>query len=240
MNNKTKRIMLAFSLIILAINTYYILAQPTGASIILNETVNVTPSSAAAITTAGGSFTTLVLNVTQQNARWKAYVGNVSGTMVLQDSNNISIYNWNLATITGEVYSSRSDNVNWSGIRCLTNSVLSSEETFLNITTSSADSINKTFNWSKHKSFWVGNEQILNSSCKALATYVNDTSQTMSEDAAFQEILLDDGSNLIYSTVLEQDEEGYDISKTFDFQMILAEDEYATTPTTYYFYAEIG
>ena len=227
-------------LLLLANGLYQISAQPVGGEIIFNETDNVQGAAAAELTTAGGSFTTMVLNITQQNARWKAYVGNVTGEMVLADSNDRRIYDWDLVTITGEVFASRSNDLNWTNIGCVSDSILSNEEDFLNITTSDTDSINQTFDQTTHKEFWVGSTYIQNSSCRAIATYVNEQEQVVSEDAKFQEILLDDNSNMVYATVLEQDEQGYDAAKTFDFQMILAEDKLAQSPTTYYFYAEIG
>jgi len=243
MNSKVaSRIMLSMMILLLLVTgLYQTIAQPVGGTIIYSSTDNGTVPSVASLTTAGGSFTTLVLNVTQQNPRWKAYVGNVTGDLLLRDSSNYTIYDWNIATITGEVYASRNSTVDWGNIRCLTDSVLASEETTLNITTSAVDSINNTFpKNAKHKSFWVGGTKIINSSCRAIATYVNNTAQASSENATFQEILLDDTSNLIFATILEQGAIGYDSTKRFDFQMIVADDETETTPTTYYFYAEIG
>ena len=239
-NRLAKAMLLAMIILILAIDIFLATGLPGGVEILLNETDNITPAAAAAVTTAGGSFTTMNLNVTQQNPRWKAYVGNVSGDLQLRDSNNYTIYDWDLVTVTGEVFASRSNDISWVDIQCLTEANLLSEEEFLNITTSAVDSLNKTFNNTIHTSFWIGSTQITNSSCRAIATYVNNQAQAASETADFQEILLDDTSNFVYATILEQDQAGYDSGKTFDFQMILAEDEYASTPTTYYFYAEIG
>lgn len=240
MSNKLVRTMLAMILILIAMNLYIATAQPDGATFISNTTDIVAPEAGAEISTVGGSFTIMVLNVTQQNPRWKAYVGNVTGELVLADSNYNQIYDWALATITGEVYVSRSDNVSWTDIQCLTEPILLTEEAFMNIITTAADSINNTFNNTVHKSFWIGDTQISNSSCRAIATYVNGTKQVLSENATFQEILLDDTANMVYATILEQDEQAYDQSKTFDFQLIVADDEFTSNPTPYYFYAEIG
>jgi hypothetical protein len=237
--NKTCIVLLFITM--LFANLFMAIAQPQGASFISTSTDNVSISSAS-LTTAGGSFTTLILNVTQQNPRWKAYVGNVTGSLTLDDSNNFTIYNWNLATISGEVYTSRNSSLNWANVACADSSIVIGEDISLNLTSSKVDSINRTFvNTSRiHKRFYVGTTLITNSTCRAITTYVNDTAQTVSEDASFQEVLLQDGSNLVYATLLEQDAEGYSDGKTFDFQMIVAEDEYLETPTTYYFYAEIS
>ena len=85
----------------------------------------------------------------------------------------------------------------------------------------------------------VGFSVIPQSSCRAIATYVEDTKQAPSVDATFQEILLQDtNNNLIFTTLVEQGETGYD-SNPYDFQLIVPENPGSSEGTTYYFYAEI-
>ena len=86
-------------------------ADPAGVSILNNATVSPTPQAAASITTAGGSFTTLLLNATTQTPRWKAYVGNVTGRFTLTDNVNSTIYDWQIASIAGKVYASRNNSI---------------------------------------------------------------------------------------------------------------------------------
>jgi len=215
-------------------------ALPVGPSIIYNSTTNSTPRPAAAITTAGGTFTTLVLNTTGQTYRWKAYVGNVSGKLTLADATNKSIFDWTVTSVTGEVYATRNNTViDWSNVGCADNTLINTEDTYMNMSLSSPDTINKTFNSTIHRSFYVGTTKILNSSCRAIATYVNGAPQTPSESSVFQEILLKDGSaNLVYTTLVNSSTIGYNNQK-YDFQMILAENEYQATPTNYYLYVEL-
>jgi hypothetical protein len=215
------------------------LAEPSGVTVLSNATVTPTPQSAAAITTAGGSFTTLLLNATTQTLRWKAYVGNVTGSLTLDDAANYTIYDWNLATISGEVYASRNSTVNWPTVRCANATTLTSEQAQLSIATTKEDSINRTFNQTVHASFYVGTTLIQNSSCRAIATYVNSTRQSASESATFQEILLDDTQRVVYATVLESDAQGYN-SAPFDFQMIVAENPTTSQASAYYFWAELS
>ncbi len=215
-------------------------AQPTGVDIEFNETDIPAPEPASEIATPGGSFTTLVLSGAFQTPRWKAYVGNITGGITLTDSGGSTIYDWTLETVSGEVYVSRNDSVDWSTIGCVTEQGIISEQSALNISDSSADSINRTFNNTIHRGFFVGTNFIANSTCRAIATYVDDTPQPPSEEATFQEILLEDGSgNLVFATILESAEIGYD-SGSYDFQLIVPENPIAVTPTTYYFYAEIS
>jgi hypothetical protein len=216
-----------------------VFSVPQGPTVTSNTTESASVSPGLNITTAGGSFTTLVLNITMQNFRWKAYIGNVTGKLTLDDARNSTIYDWTLATVTGEVYSTRASSTpDWGNIGCASDSVLSQEETALSITTSSEDSINNTFSSTTHKSFEVAGVSITNSSCRAISTYVNDSSQSGTESDLFQEVLLDDNTNIIYTTILEQDASGYS-NAPLDFQMIVADVE-GSSSTTYYFYVEIG
>jgi hypothetical protein len=228
-------VMILFSLIGSSISVQ---AVPQGPTIIYNRTDNVTPRPAAQITTAGGSFTTLLLNATTQTPRWKAYVGNVTGKLVLDDSNQKSIFDWRLASVTGEVYATRGS-VDWSTIACANDATVLSEDSVMNMSVVNPDTINQTFSNRVHRSFYVGSVLIHNSTCPSIATYINDTAQASSENALFQEILLQDSTDrLVYSTLVNQNSSGYN-NQRYDFQMIVAENEYQTTPTAYYMYAEL-
>lgn len=213
---------------------------PVGPRVLYNstETSNITVSQL--LNTSGGSFTTLLLNVTNQNLRWKAYVGNVTGKLTLDDGINNTIFDWEQATITGNVYATRNSSVDWSSIACAERNIIYSEETDLSINTSKDDSINSTFQNTIHKTFYAANNLISNSTCPAIATYINDTAQTPDESASFQEILLQDAQNiLIYTTVIENNLLGFDNSP-YDFQMIVADDESTASQTPYYFYVELN
>jgi hypothetical protein len=226
-------------LIILLVQGYLALAVPEGANVTFNFTETRTPTSAASIATAGGTFTTLLLNGTTQTLRWKAYVGNATGTLTLDDAGGSTIYDWRLVSIAGEVYASRSNSIVWSSVNCSPRSLVENETLTMNMSFSSADNLNKTFNMSVHKQFFVGGNRIYNSTCPAIATYVNDSRQVSSESALFQEVLLSDGPHLVYSTLLEPGQIGFDRSR-YNFQMIVPENEYAGAPTPYYFYLELS
>jgi hypothetical protein len=214
-------------------------AVPVGPQITFNSTSNATQAPAAAITTAGGTFTTLSLNTTGQTYRWKAYVGNVSGRLVLADATNYTIFDWNVASVSGEVYATRSNSVNWGSVTCAASNTINTEDTFMNMSSGIPDTINKTFNRTVHRSFYVGSVLVPNSTCRSVATFVNNTAQTVSENAVFQQVLLQDVSaNLVYTTLVNASAIGYNANR-YDFQMILAENEYQTSPTTYYLYVEL-
>lgn len=212
---------------------------PTNPSIISNNTETISPKPLTYLNTTGGSFTTLVLNATQQNYKWKAYVGNVTGKMALQDQSNYSIYNWQMSTISGNVYVSRNSSIDWSDLECANTTTIENEDGFLNINSTTIDSINSTFNTSTHKQFYAAAKRIDQGTCPAISTFVNGTAQSNGANNKFQEILLQDiRGSLLYTTVIESQISGFDNSK-YDFQMIVAEDETKTTATPYYFYMEL-
>ncbi len=250
MDKKTKKIIpftILSILLIVILFSINITAEPVGPTIthISNETsVNVGIGTVRA-NDLGGYITTINLFAAQQDFGWKAYVGNITGKLVLEDSQNYSIYDWSLSNPNAEVYISRNQTVAWSTVNCSNRSVILSEDTALTKTSTATDSINKTFNETRHKTFTVAGRTMLNSTCPAIATYVgaNETRQTNAETNLFQEILLADangfGNTLVYTAIAEIDGLGFN-NNSYDFQAIVPDDETAGTTNTYYFYVELG
>lgn len=244
MKQKTKMELVKFSFLVLlcTLLVELTLAVPASPQITYVSNSTYTSASVNRSQDVKGTITTVNMDLKQQDYKWKAYVGNVTGTLALDDANSKSIYDWALSTISGEVYVSRSSSVTWANVSCVTQGVIDSEQSALGITATAADSINSTFNYTAHRSFLIGAKNITQDSCRSTATYINDAAQTVSSTAKFQEVLLRDeiSSSLIYSTLIEQNQAGYDGSSTFDFQLILAENESSSVPTPYFFYVELG
>jgi len=230
-------------LTILSISLFSIYVNAIPSQPVISYISNSTSSNAGlgtARTDKGGYIHTINVNTTQQNYAWKAYVGNVTGRLVLQDSGQFSIYEWNMGLdALGNVYISRNGTVDWNTINCSNGNIMQNEDNFLNLSSTPSKSINQTFSSNIHKGFKVSGKPIQNSTCPAIATYVNGSAQTPGENDKFQEVLLKDSySNLIYMTMMEQNALGYN-NQQFDFQAILAENEGLSTPTTYFFYVEL-
>jgi len=244
---ETTRLLLVYlviTILLSGLSLYLTYAAPSGATISGTPSVDTGPNKTPdSRTDAGGRIITLVLNLEQQNTAWKAYVGNVTGTYVLQNSNNYSIYKWPLGTtIEGEVYISRNDSINWTNgaISCATNAEMVTEQNVFGMSGSDTDSINNTFNSTNHTGFAVGTNSIAQNTCPAIATWVNDTSQTPSPNAVFQELALHDGTNFVYTAIINNDKYGFANGTRYDFQAIVAENRTSSTGTTYYFYVELG
>lgn len=245
--HKTKTTLLVyFTIIVLlgGLSFYLANAAPEGASIVGSPSVDTGPNKTAEYRQdPGGRIITLTLNLEQQNYAWKAYVGNVTGTYVLKNSYNYSIYEWPLGTaIVGEVYISRNASVNFTtgAISCADDSEMTAEQNIFGMSASATDNINNTFNSTNHTNFDVGYNSIPANNCSAIALWVNDTQQTPSSSAIFQEVTLHDGNSLVYASLINNDKFGFDNRTTFDFQAIVAENRSSQAGTPYYFYLELG
>jgi hypothetical protein len=215
--------------------------QPTGPDNIKNlSTVAPTPRSAYMLNTSGGTFTTLLINISSQTYRWKAYAGNITGKFVLADNMNKSIYDWSISSVSGEVYATRSATViTWANIICGNSTSVKTEERALNITSSNDDSINRTFmgHINTHNAFYVGTKLISANSCPSISTFVNNTRQT----SKFQEVLLYDKIRTVYTGLLEAGAKGFN-NQYYDFQLIVPESglQGQQPVTPYYFYVELS
>jgi len=222
---------------------------PINITHIKNETGLVTVATEY-LNTTGGSITTMVLNATTQNLRWKAFVGNVTGTLTLDDAAGYTIFDWGeSATVSGTIFATRSPNaINWDNINCTwwvtgdpnNRSVEEYENDQMNHT-SPVDNLTATFKQQDHSQFYVHTTLIEADSCYSIHTYINDSPQSTD----FEEIMLYDGTNytngnIVYATILEQDVLGFD-NETYDFQMIVPENgaQGFKSSTPYYFYTEL-
>lgn len=241
-------ILIGISLYLSFIITKLSFADPSGADVtnLSTETYSVSPDPRQDL---GGTITTVSLSTTQQDSAWKAYVGNITGTLVLRNSDGWSIFEWalNNSALSGNVFVSRNGSVDWDNIRCANNTIIGSEQSFLGMATADSDNINRTFNYTKHKTMTIGGVgTISNSTCPSAATYVNGSAQAIDESSYFQEVLLYDRVNLVYGTFIDQNTWGYENNEsgggnvTYDFQLLVAENGTAQVGTVYYFYADIS
>jgi hypothetical protein len=234
-----KGVLLLLMLFLLSFTLYSAYADPAGGTVSSNTTSTASTVAPGVQNTSRGTITTMVLNSLQQDQHWKAYVGNVTGSLTLDNANNYTIYAWDLTTITGQVYASRFNNLTWTSVSCANQTNIIDESTFNNMTVAKPDRINTTFNWTIHKSFQVGGTTITNSTCNSTVTYVNDSRRVPNESSTFQEVLIKDANNqFMYMTDISDNSQGFD-NENYDFQMIVAESDVKTTPTAYYFYVEL-
>ena len=199
-------------------------------------------------TTSPTNVTAIAGNVTEINfgtngitQTWQGYFGNISGTIILGDSNNNTLYDWNSASPSGQIYATRNSSTpNWAIVRCANSTEINSEDTALGVNESNdQDSADKTFlNTTTFNQFYVGNK-IINTSQDCYAVQLFNSSAQPSTD--FQELLLSDNSSMIYTSLITKNSVGFD-NRTHDFEMLVGENGHLgdATATPYYFYLELG
>ncbi len=209
-----------------------------------------------------GNVTELIINTWTITRTWQGYYGNITGTIVLADYSNYTLYDWNVASPSGEVYAARTASPTWSTIACANYSLLNETGAEAQFTKTNEtdeygfypeDAPNMTFqiggDGGNHPAFSVGSVAIAIDSCPQ-TTMHNDTGYVLNDQNAgndperFHEVVLADDNgngNPVYVAILEKDWLGFD-QRTHDFEMIVPEDGHGTNvaTTTYYFWVQLS
>ena len=263
MNKKIISLLSGLMVFILMAVSFVIAAVPEGpSSLTVDESTRRLAAPAPTHTAYAGNVTHLVIDGTTVTQTWAGYVGNITGTITLDDSLNYTLYDWSLADPEGEIYATNSSIVSWvtGNVNCWNWSdalgselSLSEYESSLGLAADDIDGVNESFTCdmcneqaisTTHTSFYVGGQQIVGSStgagdgpCPLIKPYNGSDSQ-----GNFEEVLLyeDTQNAIIYASLLRSDENGYN-NQTWDFEMLVGEDGHDgdTSTTTYYFYVEL-
>ena len=229
-------------LFVFLFSVFVVVAVPTGPT-------NTNLISSGRFPLAGGSNLSAVAgNVTevdfQSNAvtsTWQGYYGNVSGSIKLGDSNNNTLYDWTAASPSGEIYATRaSATPAWASVVCASTAQVNTEDVALGVNAAlDSDAANRTFlNTTLFNQFYVGNVNInTTQDCRAVQLY----NFSGASSANFQEVLLHDGTSMIYTGLLTRDSTGFD-NRPHDFEMMVGENGHNgdVASTLYYFYVELG
>lgn len=238
---KLTRIAGIFFLAIITLS--WVLAVPTGPSSAITPIGSSRYSSSNSQSTPAiaGNVTEINLDANAVTQTWQGYFGNITGTIVLGNNNNQSMYDWTLAAPQGEVYATSVVSVPaWTNIRCSNTSEIDAEDTTLGINQSrDQDSVNRTFLFDfLHPEFFVGNISITADDCAGVGLY----DENGASSTNFREVLLSDGASVpaIYTALITSDSTGFD-NRTHDFQMIVGENGHDgdAGTTLYYFYLEL-
>ncbi|MFH2020360.1 MAG: hypothetical protein ABIJ34_03035 [archaeon] len=208
-----------------------------------------------------GNITKIDIYGITQTKHWQGYYGDITGTIVLDDASNYTLYDWPNPEPKGEIYATpNASTPRWPNMACfdfvagagggLGN--VTQWENFFNMTYNDVDGLDETFNMTRHEAIDIGDVvTILNSTCPSTFMHQNDTFQ----ETRFSEVLLeDDQGRIVFTTIIENkdnsnntDIQGFKGSPfTPDFQMIVAEDGTSRTGgqinrvfTPYYFYIDL-
>lgn len=234
-------ILFVFMLTIIVIMLIKVDAAPVGATANYVSNSTSTNPGNASLNYSGGYIATVNFVSNEQNTRWKAFVGNVTGTLSLDDADSYTIYEWIRASISGEVYATRTPNaVTWANINCSTFINTTAEQTAIGHTANPTDNITATFNESDHTQFFVGTERIAANTCNTTNLAINDSMDPADD---FEEVLLHDGTYMVYAAIIENDLSGYRHgieNETYDYQIMVPENATSgATSLLYYFYVEL-
>jgi hypothetical protein len=232
--------------------TIYVSALPVGPESIENPYNTTWPTWGALTHEAiAGNVSELNFDGSTITRTYQGYIGNVTGSIVLGDASNNTLYDWTLASPQGEIYAVRSVTVpSWESVTCASQSELQNEDLRLNATElTDEDAVNRTFvvggapdqttrfsgaNFS-HPQFWTANQSMEAGTC-AVATLYNSTSEP---SPYFKEVLLSDNVNtdpstgfVIYTGIISHTfdpsnadlaADGFD-DRSYDFEMLVGED----------------
>ncbi len=205
------------------------LAEPSGAEVTGMTSERREDPAAWTLSAQAGNVTGINFNQTRPTDIWQGYYGNITGIITLDDASNRTMYDWNIAKVTGEVYATRTIVPDWEDPGCASQDFIDAEETSLGISPLWTDSINNTFTSTSHEPFILGIDVI--SGCRSMQAY-NSTGE-----GSFWNALLNVSDIMVYVSIINNDVNSFDNSTT-DFEMLVPTD-HATQMATYYFYAEL-
>jgi len=254
-----RKVLLTLALAILAISFAYALPSGPTDPIVPTDIDRWATWPGKTVDAIAGNVTEFDMDTSSITRTWQGYYGNVTGTIVLGDSNNNTLYDWSVSNPQGEIFAVRSATVpSWSDTRCATIAELEAEDAALNNNIAiDEDSVNRTFVVTgsaeaqgrfggvlSHPTFYVADSEILASDCPVAYMF----NETYSESDAFREVILSDAGSvpIIYTAFISHtfypaaNSIGFN-NQIHDFQMIVGEDGRGTdiAASTYYFYVEL-
>ncbi|PIN89149.1 hypothetical protein COU60_04765 [Candidatus Pacearchaeota archaeon CG10_big_fil_rev_8_21_14_0_10_34_76] len=237
-------------------------AEPTGANTTETGTGSFTVDSPGNVTAFAGNVSSVNINGRSSTQAWQGYYGNVTGTLVLADSSNSLLYDWSIASPSGEVMFSKNDTITWSNTQCFNYTAtgtfaddtsnagatsqfgmnLSQIHDEFSILSNHTDTVDKTFNitgGSGHQPFYISNLEFLTGECQSTRLHVNSAYQTSN----FDNVLLYEPStaSVIFTSLIEQGGSTGFNGDLQDFQALVLEDGHGadTAITTYYVFVEL-
>ncbi|MFC2135543.1 hypothetical protein ACFLTH_13095 [Bacteroidota bacterium] len=233
-----KLLLMAVMLLLTVTVIGMVFADPAG-------TGTLTPSSSARgndpsagnLSAQGGNVTNIDIDSQSITTKWAGFYGDVTGGISLEDGSGNAFYNWSDASPTGEVFATRDSNPTWGSIACASAGNVNTEADELDLT-AGMDNLTSTFceTCGNHTAFDVAAASFTADQCTFRTNAYNSTgSQTDNWD----QILLWEGTNVVYTTIINQDTDGF-TGSNYDFQLLVGENSSTSVLTQYYFFVEIA
>ena len=133
----------------------------------------------------------------------------------------------------------------WASLECANSTHIITEENSLNFTATNApyDNISDTyFEIYNHSAFTAAGISFVADQCNySTRLYVNN-SAPVPNDTSFEQIILHDGTNRVYTTLIENNLWGFAggaNNGTFDYEILVPHNATLSVATTYYFFVEL-
>jgi hypothetical protein len=240
MQNKMLVLILAVSLSLLLIveSTLGVVSPPTALSQVSSSRRNLSTLANQNVNAQAGNVTQLTITALSITKTWQGYYGNISGAIVLQNSNNNTFYNWTMASASGKIFATRASNAVFTAVNCTNSTQRAAEETTLGVVAGDADSVANTFSGNTHPAFGVGTQNITANQCNSTNAFGSTGPQAAN---FFQVLLSDSSSNTIYTTIMNGSKAGFD-GGNWDFELLVGQNGHAggSTVTPYYFFVELN
>jgi hypothetical protein len=232
--------------IVFVLGTYAAIAfaAPEGVSSVVVRDSERRTANSTNVSAQGGNITRLNVTVSVQTSAWQGFAGNISGNLVLDDASGDRFFAWTLFNVSGEIYMSRNNTLNFNTVYPTIN--CSVDQT--GMTGIGADRTNRTYiAFFNARNFSVGTIVINSSTACAARPYVNSSNQTST--ILYENIILNSETNnesffnktinnTIYVGILELDgTTGFD-GQQYNFQLLVPVNK-STTFSTYAVYAEL-
>ena len=112
---KTRFVLIWLCVLLLSLYVVIAPAEPEGPSTITLNNMSTRPGgSAGQFATVAGNISEFTVAGTAVTQSWAGFVGNITGTITLDNYRNATLYNWTLADPEGEIYATYLPNVNWT------------------------------------------------------------------------------------------------------------------------------
>lgn len=240
-----------FSLIILLLGAVAVLGDPSAPSSLTwqsSSTWDPTDYGTQAVDAIAGNITALQLTGITQTRGWQGYYGNVTGTIVLDDADENTFYNWSDQEPRGQIYASLASagTPTWNSVDCFSHATNATPfDTTYGFSASDGDNASNTYNRTDHSNFFINANEI--TGCPTTYIFQDDDYQ----QNRFANFLLWDAAGgadgWVFGTTIENRDSGVapDVNcyngGTCDFQLLVAEDGHGTdaSPTSYFFWVDL-
>jgi hypothetical protein len=238
---KTNFVKLLFFVLVSVIGAIAIsFALPVGATVSAGSPVTLGTVAAGTASAWGGNITQVNLTINSSTLHWQGFYGSITGSLILGSGagdNLKAMKIWSVDNLRGQVYVSRSANVDFSAVNSTSVSLSDIDNAFSFLLNSNDAAVNTGTN-NANPSFYVG-QYIVPSNSRPLITTFNNASQPVWKEVVLKHANTGTPEDFVFVGIINASGIAYN-GDLAHFQVIVPENAAGdTSVSTYYFYGEI-